>query len=345
MSGEPFGTILGGSREGIAQAYKQWAEHSVDHDVGATLNPSSDTSPTFDKKETTLREKFSITGPGTFFGRAQRTLTFLPTTEKGWWFSRTDLPDQMPIHVTVNNVWTTVRNIVLCSGSPHNYMRMVEHIIALKPGLGLDNVMIEMDSGDPPLFDRSSMDLVEAIEKAGMVSAELPAPYVTVKEPVTIGGNRGDFLTILPAEKDCCYLDIDCAIDFPTAIGKQRIKFRVNGETFRHGAFARTNTSLWMMLYCKTIGKIFADTRNLGYTTRNILVAGPNRYVNEPRIMHGKKSLEAVWHRAVLDLLAAVALIDRGRLAGKIVSYKAGHALDVQMMRELYNRDLLTEMR
>jgi UDP-3-O-acyl-N-acetylglucosamine deacetylase len=101
---------------------------------------------------------------------------------------------------------------------------------------------------------------------------------------------------------------------------------------------------LLMMLYCKTIGKIFADVRNLGYTTKNILVAGRFWYFNKPGHVYKGKSLEAAWHRATLDLLAAVALIDRGRLAGKIISYKAGHALDVEMIRELYRRDLLVQI-
>ena len=123
---------------------------------------------------------------------------------------------------------------------------------------------------------------------------------------------------------------------------KQRIRFTVDRGTFRHGAQARTNTTLWKMAYCKTIGMIFADIRNLGYTTRNILVAGPRHYFNKPGLIHQGKSLEAAWHRATLDLLAAVALIDRGRFAGTIISYKAGHTLDVQMIRELHHHDLLT---
>jgi UDP-3-O-acyl-N-acetylglucosamine deacetylase len=101
---------------------------------------------------------------------------------------------------------------------------------------------------------------------------------------------------------------------------------------------------MWMMLYCKTAGKLFADTRNLGYTLDNILVAGPRRYVNKSLLVHNGKSLEAVWHRAVLDLLAAVALIDHGRLAGHLISYKAGHAVDCDMIRLLYQRDLLEEI-
>jgi len=247
----------------------------------------------------------------------------------------------MPIGVSVKNVWTTQRNIVLCSGSPHNYMRMVEHIVALKLGLGLDNVMIKVDSGDPPLFDRSSLGMVEEVGKAGIVPTNKPAAYVTVKEPVTAIGPYGSFVTLLPAEKGDKSLFVDCAVNFKTAIGKQRIRFYNGQKSFKHGSFARTNTSLWTMMYVKTIGRIFADVRHLGYTMKNILVAGPRCYINKPGLVHNGKSLEACWHRATLDLLAAIALIDTGRFCGTILSYKAGHSLDVDLVRELFKRDLL----
>lgn len=338
MSSNPYGTVLAGSEADIRRSYQKWAEQPVDMDWSGSRAESNDKLP-----QTTLGKSVSVSGPGTFLGRARRTLVFEPTRDNGWRFHRADLPDSMPIHVSVNNVWTVVRNIVLCSGSPHNYVRMVEHIVALRVGLNLDNVMIRIDSGDPPLFERSSMDLVETVERAGITAIGERAVYVTVKEPVSVAGRNGSFLTFLPREADSHELVIDCAVDFPSAIGKQRIRFPVNRETFRHGAFARTNTTFWMMIYCKTIGKLFADTRNLGYTTNNILVAGRRRYVNSPRLIHAGKSLEAAWHRATLDLLAAVALIDRGRFAGGIISYKAGHALDVRMIRELYRRDLLEE--
>jgi len=298
----------------------------------------------FASNQTTLAGSFSVTGPGTFFGKAHRTLTFEPTDREGWWFDRVDRRHELPIHVSIENVWNTVRNIVLRSGSPHNYMRLVEHIIAVRAGLGLDNVMIRMDSGDPPLFDDASLGLVEAVERVGMTTIDRPANRVTVKEPVTIVSKSGRFLTLLPPENGRLEMDVDCAIDFNSAIRKQRIRFTVTSGTFRHGSIARTNTTFLMMFYCKTIGKLFADTRNTGYTGNNVLVAGPRRYFNSPRLMHEGKSLEAVWHRATLDLLAAIALIDRGRFVGRIVSYKAGHALDCDMMRELYRRDMLCKV-
>lgn len=341
MEQNTYGKVLAGERDAVHAAFDRFQAQPVDQDTTTGEFAGSDTMP----KQTTLGGSASVTGPGTFLGRASRTLVFEPNPEPGWAFQRTDLSGSLPIGVSVKNVWTTARNIVLCSGSPHNYMRMVEHIIALRVGMGLDNVIIRSESGDPPLFDRSSLDLVEAVEKAGIVEqAERPV-YVAVKEPVTVAQPNGGFLTFLPPENGSRELHVDCAVDFRSAIRRQRVRFTVNRNLFKYSSFARTNATLGMMLYCKTIGKLFADLRNLGYNRRNILIAGPRRYFNQPRYaLPGGKSLEAVWHRATLDLLAAVALIDRGRFAGRILSCKAGHALDVIMVKELYQRDLLEEL-
>ena len=136
-------------------------------------------------------------------------------------------------------------------------------------------------------------------------------------------------------------LAIDAAVDFKTAIGRQRIRFAVDPAKFAYGATARTNTSALKMLYCKTIGMLFADIRNLGYSFDNLLIAGRLGYWNKALLPHDGKSLEAVWHRATLDLLAAIALIDEGLFVGEIVSYKSGHGLDVEMVQRLYQEGLL----
>lgn len=330
------GRILAGDSERIANAYDAWTRQPVD-----TVAHAADAVSKVRRQATTLGAPFAVSGPGTFFGKARRTLRFEPTEREGWWFDRDDLPEMLPIAVSIYNVWTTARNIVLCSGSPHNYMRMVEHIVALRTGLQLDNVLIRMDSGDPPLFDRGCLDLVEQALRARIVDQAPAARWVTVREPVTIGNAGSGFLTLLPYRAGDPFLQMDVAIDFPSAIGKQRLQVAIDDETFCIGAAARTNATVSKMLFCKTIGQCFADTRNLGYTARNILIAGRRIYWNEPKLLYGQKSLEAVWHRAVQDLAAALALIDGSRFAGRAISYKSGHTLDVAMIRHLYRHDLL----
>ncbi|MCL1910539.1 MAG: UDP-3-O-acyl-N-acetylglucosamine deacetylase, partial [Kiritimatiellaeota bacterium] len=271
------GKIIHGDEAAAQAAFQRFLAQPVDREF---LSPSPTLSP-FPKNKTTIAAPVSVSGPATFKRGRDSTLNFLPCKDDGWWINRTDQPGQFPFKVSVRNVWTTALNIVLRSGSAHNYLRMVEHIIALRVGMGVDKLMINTESGDPPLFDRGNLDLVEAIERAGIVETDEPAEYSTVRETVTFAGARGDFLTFIPAKPGEYGLRVDCAVDFPSAIGKQRIVFDVTPENFRIGASARTNAPYSMYLYTRTVGKLFADTRNLGYTTKNILIHGKRKYLNE----------------------------------------------------------------
>jgi UDP-3-O-acyl-N-acetylglucosamine deacetylase len=221
---------------------------------------------------------------------------------------------------------------------------MVEHIIALKSGLGIDDLLLKVNSGDPPLFDQSSLPLCEAVEDAGIVEKDSNATFVTVKEPVAFGGARGDFLLFLPAAPGELNLRVDCAISWDTIIGRQRVVFDATADTFRYASFARTNATHRQYILAKTIGKLFAATRNWGYNDRNILIHGPRRYYTEPRFAHEGKFLEPVWHRATLDLMAALSLTGSDRFAGTVVSYRAGHTLDCDAVRALYRNDLIARI-
>lgn len=318
------GKILTGSRELLQKNMAGYLAQEVDQIFPAPEGWAPE------QYEATIAKPFSVTGPGTYSKGVPRTLHFDPA-DNGWSFNRCDLPEQLPVRVAPENVWTALRSIVLRSGCEHNYVRMVEHIIAQRLGLGLDNVSVSLESGDPPLFDIGSMPIVEGIQQTGLTrDTGRKIKYFTVKEPVTIVAPNGSFLSIEPG--DDMRLHLDVAIDFPNAIGKQRIQFELCPESFAYGAHARTNCPRHEMIYAKTIGKLFADIRNLGYTKDNILVAGKTKYVNEPALIHDGKSLEAVWHRACLDLVAALSLFPHGRLCGKVHSYKAGHCLDCRMM-------------
>jgi UDP-3-O-acyl-N-acetylglucosamine deacetylase len=131
-------------------------------------------------------------------------------------------------------------------------------------------------------------------------------------------------------------------ISWNTVIGDQRVVFDVTPETFAYGAFARTNATHRQYLLAKTVGLLFADTRNLGYDNDNILIHG-RRWYGAPRFpLEGtEKFLEPVWHRATLDLLAALSLTGADRFVGTVVSFRAGHTDDCDAVRALYRNGLL----
>jgi len=339
-SSQPIGRILEGSERDLYRAWKDLEAIPVDLDLSSQPGRERLSAPL------TIARPVEVSAPGTFSKNKIRTLSLEPCDQPGWWLQRRDLPDSLPIKVSIRNVWTTgeiVSNIVLRSGSTHNYVRLVEHIIALKAGMDVDNLLIKLDSGDPPLFNEGSKELVMAIDSAGRREVAGAQRYYTVKERVSLRTPHGGILRIDPAPAGKAELQVDCTRDFDNAIGKQRIRFSVNQESFAIGSTARTNATARQKLMVMTLGKLFPESRNLGYNRKNVLIAGKRRYLNEPTHLHGGKSLEAAWHRAALDLLAALALIDEGRFVGHIVDYKGGHYPDVEMVRLLYANDLLCE--
>ena len=262
-----IGKIVIGSEASVRSAYDRFKVQPIDE---VRLAPEGTSA--FPSNRQTLKGEVQVAGIGTFYGKERQELTFAPSEKPGWWIRRLDQPEQLDTKVDIANLWTSAQNLVLRSGSPHNYLRMVEHIIALKCGLGVDNVLVKVNSGDPPLFDQSSHPLVHAMNDTGIVETSDPATYVTVKEPVAFGGKRGDFLLFLPAENGEKNLRIDCAISWNTVIGDQRVLFDVTPETFTYASLARTNATRKQFLLAKTIGKLFAATRNWGYNERNILI-------------------------------------------------------------------------
>ena len=334
-----IGKTVFGSSASIAAAYERFRVQPIDE---TRLAPEGAAPPS--PRRLTLLGEAPVAGIGTFKGSSKQTLTFAPSGKPGWWIRRMDHPEQLDTAVDIANLWTSAQNLVLRSGSPHNYLRMVEHIVALKVGLGVDDVLLKVNSGDPPLFDQSSLPLVKAMEHAKIVEAEGDAAYVTVREPVAFGGGRGDFLLFLPPENGERTLRVDCAISWNTVIGEQRVLFDVTPETFRYAALARTNATRRQYILAKTVGRLFAATRNLGYNDRNILIHGRRGYYTEPRFPLNGKFLEPVWHRATLDLLAAIALVGDARFAGTVVSYRAGHTLDCDAVRALHRNDLLVRL-
>lgn len=334
-----IGRTIIGSEASIRAAYEMFRNQPIDE----TRLASTRDCP-FGTQRLTLEGESSVAGIGTFEGSSKQTLTFAPSEKKGWWIRRMDIPEQLDTQVDISNLWTSAQNLVLRSGSAHNYLRMVEHIIALRLGLGLDDVLLKVNSGDPPLFNDSSVPLIKAADHAKIVPGEGEATYVTVKEPVAFGGSRGDFLLFLPAENGERNLRIDCAIRWNTIIGCQRVLFDATPETFRYAAFARTNATRKQYVLAKTIGKFFASTRNWGYNDKNILIHGKDKFYTEPRFKTGDKYLEPVWHRATLDLMAALALTGSDRFVGTVVSFRSGHTLDCDAVRALYRNDLIVKL-
>ena len=61
-----------------------------------------------------------------------------------------------------------------------------EHLLAALRGLGVDNVVVEIDGPEVPIMDGSAAPFVDAIDQAGLTARALPRRYIEVLKPVRV---------------------------------------------------------------------------------------------------------------------------------------------------------------
>jgi len=130
------------------------------------------------EKQTTIKSSVSISGVGLHTGQAV-TLTFKPAPENhGYKFKRIDLEGQPIVEADVDYVVDTSRGTSLKKGEV--VIRTAEHTLASVYGLGIDNVLIEIDGAEPPIMDGSSLYFTQALKQAGIVEQDATRVYYEI---------------------------------------------------------------------------------------------------------------------------------------------------------------------
>ncbi|HOY52126.1 MAG TPA: bifunctional UDP-3-O-[3-hydroxymyristoyl] N-acetylglucosamine deacetylase/3-hydroxyacyl-ACP dehydratase, partial [Prolixibacteraceae bacterium] len=77
----------------------------------------------------------------------------------------------------------------------------IEHSLAALVGMGLDNVLIDVNNEEAPIIDGSARVFVEGIEQAGIVSQKEERHYLEIKEKIVFRDEKtGSELIALPDE-------------------------------------------------------------------------------------------------------------------------------------------------
>ena len=99
-----------------------------------------------------------------------------------------------------------------------------EHVLAAAVGLGITNLIIEIDAAEPPIMDGSSKYFVAALEDAGIVEQEMPIEEYIVKEIISYKEEAtGSEIMIMPSEE----YQVTAMVDFGTQIlGTQNAKHK-----------------------------------------------------------------------------------------------------------------------
>ena len=133
-------------------------------------------------KQHTLSESISISGTGLHTGILV-DMTLQPANPGfGIQFQRIDLPNQPLIKADCDLVTDTSRGTTLQVGDAK--VSTVEHILAALVGLGVDNLLIELNGPEIPIMDGSSAPFIEAIEKVGVLEQDAAKAWYSIDENI-----------------------------------------------------------------------------------------------------------------------------------------------------------------
>jgi len=266
-------------------------------------------------RQTTLREQVTVSGVGVHSGLPVN-LTLNPADAgTGIVFSRIDAAGrEREIRadyraVTATELATVLgdESGVLCSTA--------EHILAALRGLGVDNVLVEIDGPEVPIMDGSAAPFVAAIDQAGLVSLSKARRYIKVLKPVRVAKGEA-FGELRPQDSG---FSIDVEINFDTLlIGRQTLAMDVTPDSFRR-ELSRARTFGFM----KDVSALWSAGKALGASFDNTLVLSDNRILNTEGARYPD---EFVRHKA-LDAVGDLALAG-APIIGAYRSVRGGHRLN-----------------
>ncbi len=161
----------------------------------------------------TIKNVISVEGTGLHTGQ-QGKITFNPApVNHGIKFRRTDIEGQPIIEADVDHVVDTSRGTTLGKNGARVYT--IEHVLAAATGLGVDNLLIDMDMDEIPIRDGSARYFVEALESAGIEEQNATREYIVIKHPVHFKNEEKGFeLSIEPYDG----FKVDVKIDYGTEV-------------------------------------------------------------------------------------------------------------------------------
>ncbi len=272
-------------------------------------------------QQKTIKRPSALEGQGLFSGINSR-LRFLPApVNTGIVFVRTDMPHPVQIASDISNVTKRTRRTSLLNGTVS--IETIEHVLAAVWGLGIDNILIEMNAQETPSADGSALPFVKALQEAGIEPQEADQKVYVVREPVSV--SEGDaMLAVLPGPTDC--LDILYDLDYSDvpSIGRQVLGFRLEKDDFSTQLAPARTFSLE-----QEAREFQAQGIGTHLTTSDVLVMGPDGPIDNKQRFDD----EHVRHK-LCDLIGDLALLGR-HLRGRVVAYKSGHELNHMLVRQL----------
>jgi len=122
------------------------------------------------QNQQTLKGSVTLSGVGLHTGK-EVVMTMKPANPGfGFRFQRIDLPDKPVVKADADLVVDTSRGTTIESNGAR--VSTIEHTLAALVGMGVDNVLIELNGPEVPIMDGSAREIIEAIESVGVQEQE-----------------------------------------------------------------------------------------------------------------------------------------------------------------------------
>lgn len=295
-------------------------------------------------KQCTIGKSVSTAGVGLHTG-ANVKLVFHPAPENhGYKFKRVDLEGAPVIHADVSQVVSTNRGTTIQSGAAA--ISTVEHVLSALSGMGVDNVLMEVDGPEIPIMDGSASPFVALLREAGISEQEDDIEYFEITESITyLDEETGSELMVIPADD----FEVISMIDFNSAfLGQQYASYGPEVDYESEIAPCRT------FVFLHELEALFENNLIKGGDLENAIVIAESAVSQErldalaqklgvERVEVDKEGVlntldlkfknEPARHK-LLDIIGDVSLLGK-RIKGRIVATKPGHKVNVEFTKLL----------
>ena len=296
------------------------------------------------KKQKTIQKEVSLSGVGIHTGNTVNMTIKPAPVNHGFAFSRIDLEGSPIIGAKAEYVVNTQRGTNLEKNGVQ--IQTSEHVLAAAVGLDIDNLLIELDSSEPPIMDGSSKYFVEALEKAGIEEQDADIEEYVVKEIISYKDEvTGSEIILMPSDE----YQVTTMVDFGTKIlGTQNATLDKISDFKEEIADARTFSFLHeieMLLENDLIkggdlnnAIVYVDKELSDDTMQKLKkafnkeeIAVKSNGILDNLTLHWAN--EAARHK-LLDVVGDLALVGT-RIRGKVIANKPGHLINTQFAKKL----------
>jgi len=274
-------------------------------------------------KQRTIKKSVQARGVGIHSGKTVNMKLLPAEPDHGIVFRRMDAGGK---EVKALNVF--VNELVLSTSLQDGDVKVstVEHLMSAFSALGIDNIVVELDSFEVPIMDGSSSPFVFLVQAAGIEEQDSSKNFIVIKKPIKV--KRGDsWAKLTPYNGFKISIEIDFDHEKVKESG-QKISIDFSNQSYlKEISRART------FGYMRDLETLKAANRALGASPDNAIALTDDDILNEDGLRYTN---EFVKHK-VLDIVGDLYLLG-ANVIGHYEGYKTGHFLNNELIKTLQNK-------